>query len=59
MNIKPDHLIGVTKMDGIVMFLIVWKNIETADFVETQSVYERYPQFNMGLIKKRLLYITL
>jgi hypothetical protein len=46
-------------MDGKLMFLIKWKNQETADFVETQSVYERYPQFNMGLIKKRLLYITL
>lgn len=56
-GLKVDHIVGACpREDGKLMFLVKWKNLEEADLVEAEDVYEEDPQVAIQFFEAHLSY---
>jgi len=47
-GMELEKILGLTKNNGKLFFLIKWKNQVSADLVPKQLIHERYPQLTIA-----------
>jgi len=57
-RLKPDHIVGITKIDEKLTFIIKWTNAkdEKVDLIDAKLVYEKWPSLALDYCQARLFY---